>query len=142
MDAGYAPALFGLAGALIGSLANVLTTWATHSSQLRDKQQGADYARKQKLFSGEASRLYADALSHQKDDATNLVGLYALVARMRLVSPVRIVNAAEEAMKAIVEAYLEPNRTLSEIRTLAQNGELDFLLRFGEECRVHLARQA
>ena len=145
MDPGYASALFGLAGALIGSLANILTAWATQSSQLRDKQQGADYARKQKLFSEfitEASRLYADALSHQKDDATNLVGLYALAARMRLVSPPRIVNAAEEAMKGIVEAYLEPNRTLREIRILAQKGELDFLLKFGEECRVHLARQA
>lgn len=145
MNSGYGPALFGLAGALIGSLANVLMAWATHNSQLRDKQQGADYARKQKLFSEfieEASRLYADALSHQKDDATNLVALYAVVARMRLVSPLRIVKAAEDAMKAIVEAYLEPNRTLSEIRTLAQNGELEFLLNFGEECRAHLARQA
>lgn len=38
-------------------------------------------------------------------------------------------------MKAVVEAYLEPNRTLSEIRTLAEKGDLDFLLKFGEECR-------
>ena len=145
MDVGYAPALFGLAGALIGSVANVATTWATHSSQLRDKQQGADYDRKQKLFSDfitEASRLYADALSHQKDDATDLVGLYALVARMRLVAPGPVVSAADDAMKAIVEAYLAPNRTLREIRALAQEGELDVLLRFGEECRSHLARQA
>ena len=142
MDAGYASALFGLAGALIGSLANVVTTWATHSSQLRDKQQGADFARKQKLFSqfiAEASRLYADALSHQKDDATDLVGLYALVATMRLVAPGKVVAAAEDAMKSVVEAYLAPNRTLREIRALAQQGELDFLLRFGDECRAHLA---
>ena len=142
MDAGYASALFGLAGALIGSLANVLTTWATHSSQRRDKHQEADYARKQELFSefiAEASRLFADALSHQKDDATDLVGLYALVARMRLVAPAQIVTAAEDAMKAIVEAYLEPNRTLREVRTLAQQGDLDFLLKFGDECRLHLA---
>jgi hypothetical protein len=144
MDAGYVTALAGLAGALIGSLANVVTTWATHSSQLRDKHQGADQARKQKLFSefiSEASRLYADALSHERDDATDLVGLYALVAKMRLVAPGRIVAAAEDAMKAIVEAYLTPNRTLREIRTLAQQGELDFLSKFGEECRSHLARQ-
>jgi hypothetical protein len=144
MDVGYASALSGLAGALIGSLANVVTTWATHSSQLRDKNQGADYARKQKLFSefvAEASRLYADALSHQKDDATDLVGLYALVAKMRLVAPGPVVTAAEDAMKAVVEAYLEPNRTLREIRTLAQEGGLDFLLKFGEECRSHLAGQ-
>lgn len=45
-------------------------------------------------------------------------------------------------MKAVVEAYLEPNRTLSEIRTLAEKGDLDFLLKFGEECRSHLARQS
>jgi len=144
MDAGYASALFGLAGALIGSLANVVTTWATHSSQLRDKHQGADYARKQKLFSEfitEASRLYADALSHQKDDATDLVRLYALVANMRLVAPGPLVAAAEDAMKAIVDAYLAPNRTLREIAMLAQKGELDFLLRFGEECKSYLGRQ-
>ena len=145
MDAGYVTALAGLAGALIGSLANVVTAWATHSSQLRDKQQGADYARKQTLFSdfiAEASRLFADALSNERDDATDLVGLYALVANMRLVAPGRIVTAAEDAMKAIVEAYLAPNRTLREIRALAQEGELDFLSKFGEECRSHLARQA
>jgi hypothetical protein len=144
MDAGYATALAGLAGALIGSLANVVTTWATHSSQLRDKHQGADYARKEKLFGefiAEASRLYADALSHEKDDATDLVGLYALVAKIRLAAPGPVFTAAEDALKAIVEAYLAPNRTLREIRALAQQGELDFLLRFGEECRAHLARQ-
>ena len=145
MDSGYASALFGLAGALIGSLANVLTTWATHSSQLRDKHEGADHARKQKLFSefiSEASRLYADALSHQKDEVTDLVGLYALVSKMRLVSPGRVVNAAEEAMQSIVETYLQPNRTLREVQNLAQHGELDFLLTFAEECRAHLERQA
>jgi len=145
MDSGYVTALAGLAGALIGSLANVVTAWATHRSQLRDKHQGADHARKQKLFSefiAEASRLYADALSHQKDDATDLVGLYALVANMRLVAPGPVVIAAEEALKAIVEAYLEPNRSLREIRTLAEQGQLDFLFGFGEECRVHLASHA
>jgi hypothetical protein len=145
MDAGYVTAIAGLAGALIGSLANVATAWGTHSSELRDKHEGADYARKQKLFSefiAEASRLYADALTHEKDDATDLVGLYALVAKMRLVAPGPVVTAAEEAMKAILETYLQPNRSLREIRALAQQGELDFLLRFGEECRSHLERQA
>lgn len=145
MDAAYVTALAGLAGALIGSLANVATTWATHSSQLRDKNQGADHARKQKLFSdfiGEASRLYADALTHEKDDATDLVGLYALVAKMQLVAPGPVVTAAENALKEIVEAYLEPNRTLSEISTMAQQGKLDLLLQFGDECRIHLARES
>ena len=145
MDAGYVTALAGLAGALIGSLANVVTTWATHSTERRDKQKGADYARKQKLFSefiAEASRLYADALSKDKDDATDLVGLYALVAKMRLVAPVGVVTAAEDALKAITDCYLQPSRSLREIRTLAQAGELDVLFNFGEECRKDLTASA
>ena len=43
-------------------------------------------------------------------------------------------------MKEIVEAYLEHNRTLREMRLLAEAGELDFPLRFGEECSSHLAQ--
>jgi hypothetical protein len=58
------------------------------------------------------------------------------VANMRLVAPGPVVVAAEDALKAIVEAYLEPNRSLREIQTLAQAGELDFLSRFGEEGRI------
>jgi len=51
-----------------------------------------------------------------------------------------VVAAAEKAMKEIVEAYLEHNRTLREMRLLAEAGELDFPLRFGEECSSHLAQ--
>ena len=141
MDAAYISALFGLAGASIGGLTSFSTTWLTQQAQMRDKHRDAAQAKRIELFNDfvlEASRLYGDALSHEKDDVTDLVQLYALVAKMRLWASRPVVLAAERAMNAIIETYLQPNRTLHEIRTLAQSGEMNFLLDFGEACRADL----
>jgi len=141
MDA-YLSALMGLAGVLIGGLASFATAWMTHRSQVREKQREIDAAKREKLFSdfiGEATRLYGDAISHQKDDVSDLVLLYALVAQMRLISSRPVVDAAELVMARIVETYLTPNRSLSEMRDLAQSGAMNFLLDFGEACRTELA---
>ncbi len=141
MDA-YISALTGLVGVAIGGLASFATAWMTHRSQVREKLREGEAAKREKLFSdfiAEATRLYGDALSHQKDDVSDLVLLYALVAQMRLISSRAIVDAAELAMERIVETYLTPNRTLSEIRDLARSGTMNFLLDFGEACREELA---
>ena len=145
MDAAYVSAFFGLAGVTIGGLTSFGTTWLTQHSQLREKHREAELAKRQELFNefiAEASRLYADALSHVKDDVTDLVQLYALVARLRLWASRPVVTAAEHAMDAVIETYLQPNRSLHEIRTLAKEGGMNFLLEFGESCRAELARSA
>lgn len=101
----------GLAGVVIGGLASFATAWMTHRSQVREKQRELEAAKREKLFSdfiAEATRLYADAISHQKDDVSDLVLLYALVAQMRLISSRRLVDAAELAMARIVKTYLTP----------------------------------
>ena len=112
MDA-YISALMGLAGVAIGGLASFATTWMTHRSQVKEKHREVEVAKREKLFSDfitEATRLYGDAVSHQKDDVSDLVLLYALVAHMRLISSRPVVDAAELAMEKIVETYLTPNR--------------------------------
>ena len=141
MDA-YIPALMGLAGVAIGSLTSFATTWMTQRSQVKEHHREVEVAKREKLFSNfitEATRLYGDALSNQKDDVSDLVLLYALVAQMRLISSRLVVDAAELAMDKIVETYLTPNRSLSEIRDLARSGAMNFLLDFGEACRAELA---
>jgi hypothetical protein len=47
----------------------------------------------------------ADALSHQKDDVADIVGLHALVSRMRLVSSLDVVEAAEQIILGIIATY-------------------------------------
>jgi hypothetical protein len=141
MNPAYVSAIFGLVGASIGGLTSFLTTWLTQRSQLLEKRRDAESARRQELFDAfiiEASRLYGDALSHEKDDVSDLVQLYALVAKIRLWASRPVVTAAERAMDAIIQTYLQPNRTLHEIRELAKAGGMNFLADFSEACRADL----
>ena len=141
VDPAFISALSGLAGVTLGGLTTFATNWTTQRSQLREKHQEFERTKREDLFNAfvtEATRLYGDALSHQKDDVGDLVLLYALVARMRLIASRPVVTAAEGTLNAIIDAYLQPNQTLHEIRLLAKNGGMNFLLDFGEACRAEI----
>jgi hypothetical protein len=143
MDSAFVSASFGLIGAIVGGLTSFSSTWLSQHAQIKAKFHEAEKARRHRLFSefiAEASRLYGDALTHEKDDVTDLVSLYALIANMRLATSIDVVNAAENAMKTIIDTYLAPNRTLREIGVLARDGRMNFLYDFGEVCRVELAK--
>ncbi len=141
MDAAFISAFFGLGGAIVGGLTSFLTTWLTQRNQINDRRRETVRATRYELFRSfiaEASRLYGDALSHEKDDVADLVQLYALIAHLRLLSSPIVVTAAEKVLDAIIEAYLAPNRTLQEIRSLARVGDMNFLLDFSRACRTEL----
>jgi hypothetical protein len=142
LNAAYISAFFGLMGALVGGVTSIGTAWVTQRTERRDLTLQAERTKREGLygdFLAEASRLYGDALSHEKDDVTDLVQLYALVAKMRLFAPPDVLDAAEQAMHDITETYLAPNRNLRELRTLAGQGGMNFLLAFSEACRSDLA---
>jgi len=123
MNPAYISAFFGLAGVVVGGLTSFMTGWLTQEVQLRDKRREALRVLRRELFRdfiGEASRLYADALSHEKDDVGDVVELYALIANMRLLASNDVVAAAEEVLDVIIETYLAPNRSLHELRTMAR----------------------
>lgn len=142
MDTAYISAISGLTGAGIGGLTSFATSWITQHTQLADKHREAERERREALFIefiSEASRLYGDALGHIKEDLSHLVNLYALVTRIRLTASPSVLMAAERAMDTIIETYLQPNKTLSELKALAEKGGMDFLYDFGEACRLELA---
>ena len=103
-------------------------------STKRSKPSGALYAE----FVDEAARLYGDALGHQKDEVEDLVKIYALIGRIRLVSPRPVVAAAERTLDTISRTYLSPNRSLHEVIDDFQRGGSDFFAEFGEACRQDL----
>jgi hypothetical protein len=86
-----------LIGAIVGRLTSFSLTWLRQHAQITAKLHEAAKARRRPLFSEfitEASRLYGDALTHEKDDVTDLVSLYALIANMRLATSIDVVNTA------------------------------------------------
>ena len=141
MDQSLLTALAALAGALIGGLASLGSSWLTQSIQQRARTREQDRTRREALltdFINEASRLYGDALSHEKDDVLDMVGLYAIVGRIRLISCERVVTSSEKTLDSIIEAYMAPNKTLHELRTMMVEGKMDFLVEFSEAARYEL----
>ena len=89
----------------IGGLTSFTTTWLTQRAQVREKLKESGLASRQAIFGEfivEASRRCGGALSHSKDDVYDLVQLYAIAGKTRLWASSPAVNAAQQAMEAII----------------------------------------
>jgi hypothetical protein len=69
---------------------------------------------------------------------TRLVSIYALISRIRLTSSPQAVEAADDAGRIIVDAYLSPNITMKEMRENWIDRHVDPLRDFSEACRKEL----
>jgi hypothetical protein len=139
MDASIISALAALGGATIGGLTSVVGAWWTQQKQVTVQELAQDKLRRQELyreFIEDASKIYGDALQHDKTDVSALVGIYTRISRMRVLSSPKVVESAEQAAKAIVDAYLAPNLTFPELREMMEKGQLDPLRVFAEACRA------
>ena len=137
MEAAYVSALAALAGSAIGGLTSFATPWATLRSQTRAQRRASEADKREALFGrflDEAAKLYADALQHNRDEASELIGLYALQGRIRLIASARVVETADTVARIIMDAYSAPNMTLDEIRAAA----IDPLQQFSEAARQEL----
>jgi hypothetical protein len=145
MNPTYVSAFAALAGALIGGLTSFATSWLTQRTQLVTAHREAEKAKLEALYSdfiAEAARIFGDALTHQTDDASAMVRLYAMVGRMRLISDRAVIDAAVRVEDTLIETYLAPNRTLRETMEYAHKGGMNFLTEFGEAAREDLAARA
>jgi hypothetical protein len=89
-----------------------------------------------KEFIEEASKCYVDALQHGQADMPGLVGLYAKIGRMRVLSSPMVLANAERIGRSILDTYLEPDKTFLDLREMANNGSIDLLRDFSEACRT------
>ena len=139
MDTSVITGLAALAGAAIGGLTSVVASWLTQRTQAREQRLAHYQLRRQDLykeFIEQASKLYIHALQNDKADVSALMGLYAEVSRMRVLSSARVVDSADQIVKKIINGYLEPNKTFPELRQMANSGLIDPLRNFSEACRA------
>ena len=141
MDSAYISAFAALAGTAIGGLTSFVTAWATQHAQVRAQRLAAEKEARAALFGrflDEAARLYADALQNKRDDTSGLIGIYALVNRIRLISSQQVVDAADTVARIIVDTYLAPNITMEEMRANWIDRHVDPLRDFSDACRQEL----
>ena len=138
MDSASMPAFAALGGALLGGLTSFLTSSLTQRTHAREQQLMHNLTRREDLykeFIEEASRLYADSLVHNTPDVSQLIRLYAMISRMRVLSSSTTVEIADEVARMIVNSYLAPNRTFAELRDMVNSGAIDPLRDFSEASR-------
>ena len=139
MDVAYITALSALAGSAVGGFTSGLTTWITQRSHTRAGQIARDTARRQDLYRDfiiAASKTYGDALVSSEPRLPELVALYAMIGRMRVLSAPRIVASADRIMLTIIDTYFSPNQSVRELRDLLNAGAgIDPLKDFSEAAR-------
>ena len=142
MDAAYISAVSALAGSVIGGLTTALTTWLSQRSQARAGIIAHDLARREDLvrdFIIAASKTYGDAIVNSEPKMPEIVDLYSLVSRMRVLNMRRSVARAEDVMRSILDTYFAPNRTIADIREIVKSGGgVDPLKDFAEAAREEL----
>lgn len=140
MDNASTSAIAALAGSTIGALASFATTWLTQHSQERAQRFAQAMTRREHLyreFIEEASKLFTDALTHQLEEPSKFVHLYALVGNLRLCASANVIVKAQEVMRQIVETYNLPNMDFRSLEDRREH-ETDVLRAFSEACREDL----
>ena len=114
-------------------------TRVTQRSQARAGMIAHDLARREDLvrdFIIAASKTYGDALVSSEPKLPELIALYSLISRMRVLSVPRTIASADRLMLTIIDAYFTPNRSLRELRDLIKAGTgIDPLKDFSEAAR-------
>jgi hypothetical protein len=112
-------------------------------TQLRASVAARDQTTRQKLykqFIEEASKLYGDAMVSNTLEFPMLVGAYALISKMRVISSVETVQKAEVVLRRIVNLYSLPNKTAADLREDIDFDKLDLLRDFSVAAREELLR--
>ena len=142
MDTATISAVSALAGTAIGGLTSGLTTLLNQSAQARAEQIRHDLGRREDLvrdFIVAASKTYGEALVTSEPQAPDLVNLYSMISRMRVLAMPRSVASAEKLMLVIIDTYFQPNKTIRDLHEMMKTkGGVDPLWEFSDAARDEL----
>ncbi len=140
-DSALLTALSGLLGTLLGGSASVATTWIAHKTVSKRELMREEMRKREALygeFIGECARLLMDSFTHTLEKPETMLGVLALINRIRLCASPAVLEQAERLVRRITEQYLSRNLTLEELRELARSDDADLLREFAETCREEL----
>jgi hypothetical protein len=132
-------------GSLVGAAASIATTWITQRTQNIRSHSEWKLRERESLyreFIMEASRLIIDALANSLERPDQIIALYGILGRIRLISGEEVVHQGEACCRRIIELYGRPNLTTDQIRTTAEAhdfDDIDPLKEFSTACRKEVS---
>jgi hypothetical protein len=142
MDVAYISAISALAGSAVGGFTSTFTAWLAGRAQARAGRQAKEIERRGDLyrdFIAAASNAYGDALVSTEPQLPELVILYSMISRMRVLSEPQTVACADAVMLSIIDTYFSPNHSVRELRDLIKAGaNMDPLRKFSEAAREEM----
>jgi hypothetical protein len=119
-----------------------LTTWLSARNQARAGRLAHALSQRDDLYKDfivAASKAYGDAMMTNAPQMQDLVALYAMVSRMRVLSPARTVSCAQKVVEETVDTYFAPNKTIQELHVLMKStAGIDPLKDFSEAAHEEL----
>jgi hypothetical protein len=148
MDASLISGVAALPGAAIGGLTSATAAWFTQRAIAKSQWLASETARRQDIyrdFIEVSAKCYIDALQHENPDIPGLIGIYAKISRMRVLSSAEIIASAERVAQRILDTYAQPDKSFVELRSMVKEHAIDLLHEFSQASRMeyerHRARQ-
>jgi hypothetical protein len=141
IDATAVTAIAAAVGSVVGATASITTAWLTQRKQAihaNSEWKLHELEALYKDFAAEASRVAIDAVQHSLERPDQLVTLYGLLSRIRLMSSDEVLCKAEDCCRRIVQLYGRPNMSAEELHAALGANEFDPLKEFSAACRMEL----
>ena len=125
-------------GTLMGGMTSFATSYLTQGRQTRTDRVLRELDRREDVYARFielSSELALDALENPLDDPKKLIGLSAVVGRIRLASSPRVLQAAEAVVDFLLKTYEQPSQDPHEMVRHAPREFMAPLTSFTAACR-------
>lgn len=142
LDAAVVSALAALTGSALGGITPLISNYLIQRGMTQRELLNRELAERQTLYSDFirlATEIYVQAATKHLEEIDDLVALYALVSRIRLVASSPVIEAAEQFAQLVTKRYGEKNLSLEDLRDAAVAPDhVDPLNTFSTRCRSEL----
>jgi hypothetical protein len=145
MVGGVTSGLAAVAGALVGGLASLTSTWLGERSRNRRDFLQHEIAKRETAYSQfieRASAVYVTSATHRIDDdemeLEGMVALYAVASRIRLFASAQVIAETENVLEQIFRQYGAENISAEQLVISGVETKDDPLRAFSVICRREL----
>jgi hypothetical protein len=141
MDSTLTSIMAALGGSIVGASTPILSNFILQRSLTQRELTNREIAQREDLYAEfirQGTAVYAKALSQSLEKIDDIVGMYALVSRIRLFASDNVLESAEEFVRKLISKYGERNMSIAELETAALEQHMNPLSDFALKCRSEL----